>query len=76
MSFFTLLVRTCVADPFRDSAVPRTVAAWRAELPKKIAASIASPETNADLFEEDWQASLAREEELYGPPETAVNGAS
>lgn len=60
------------------SAVPRIVNAWRADLEskgrKKLAGSIASPDDHADLFEEGWAEALAREEELYGPPQAAVNG--
>ncbi|EJD51286.1 Coatomer, beta' subunit [Auricularia subglabra TFB-10046 SS5] len=66
------------ARTYLPSAVPRCVAAWRADLEtkgrKKLAASIANPEEHPDLFEEGWAATLSREEELYGPPQVVVNG--
>lgn len=49
------------------SHVPRVVEAWRGDLKAKnrpkIAAAIASPDEQADLFEEGWEEALRREEQ-------------
>lgn len=53
------------ARTYVPSAVPKAVDAWKTSLKSrpKIAASIASPEQNADLFTEGWQDALAREQD-------------
>jgi len=52
--------------PFHSQA-PKAVDAWRGELQNKsrpkIAASVAHPDVNADLFEEGWGDALVREKE-------------
>jgi coatomer subunit beta' len=52
------------------------VDAWRGELQAKnrpkIAAGIAHPADNADLFEEGWAAVLEREQKITSTP--AING--
>ncbi|EPQ58853.1 coatomer protein [Gloeophyllum trabeum ATCC 11539] len=67
------------ARTYSPSQVPRTVDAWRDDLVaknrKKIAASIANPKENPELFEEGWEDALAREEAaLQAAPSAAVNG--
>ena len=51
-----------------SSLVPQAVDVWQAELRSKnkpkIAASIAHPNENTDLFDEGWEEALTREEEL------------
>lgn len=61
---------------FPSSLVPQTVDVWRAELRSKnkpkVAASVAHPIENMDLFEEGWEEVLGREEEIRAAYE--VNG--
>jgi len=49
-----------------SSLAPQVVNAWRAELRSKnkpkVAASVAHPIENTDLFEEGWEEALSREE--------------
>jgi hypothetical protein len=49
-----------------SSQAPKAVQAWKSELTSKkrtkIAALIADPSTNPELFEEGWEEVLAREE--------------
>ncbi|TFK63457.1 coatomer protein [Pluteus cervinus] len=53
------------------SQVTKAVDAWKADLLSKnrpkIAASIAHPDQNSDLFEEDWADALSREGIVFGP---------
>ncbi|KAK0230129.1 coatomer protein [Armillaria fumosa] len=53
------------ARTYAPSQVPKAVDAWQADLKTKnrpkIAASVAHPSTNADLFEEGWKDALAKE---------------
>ncbi|EIM88049.1 coatomer protein [Stereum hirsutum FP-91666 SS1] len=55
------------ARTYAPSHVPRVVEAWRGDLKAKnrpkIAAAIASPDEQADLFEEGWEEALRREEQ-------------
>jgi hypothetical protein len=50
----------------RSSQAPKAVQAWKSELTSKkrtkIAATIADPSSNPELFEEGWEEVLAREE--------------
>jgi len=52
------------------SLANKATTAWRADLESKqrgkLAATIADPHQNPELFEEDWEASIAREAELRG----------
>jgi coatomer subunit beta' len=49
-----------------SSQAPKAVQAWKSELTSKkrtkIAATIADPSSNPELFEEGWEEVLAREE--------------
>ena len=58
----------CFLSFLPSSLAPQTVDVWRAELwgknKPKVAASIAHPIENADLFEEGWKEALGREEEI------------
>ncbi|KAG7447824.1 coatomer protein [Guyanagaster necrorhizus] len=53
------------ARTYAPSQVPKAVNAWQADLKTKnrpkIAASVAHPEENADLFEEGWEDALTKE---------------
>ncbi|KAK0443982.1 coatomer protein [Desarmillaria tabescens] len=53
------------ARTYAPSQVPKAVDAWQADLKAKnrpkIAASVAHPSANADLFEEGWEDALAKE---------------
>ncbi|KAK0491647.1 coatomer protein [Armillaria novae-zelandiae] len=53
------------ARTYAPSQVPKAVDAWQADLKTKnrpkIAASVAHPSSNADLFEEGWKDALAKE---------------
>ncbi|KAK0499429.1 coatomer WD associated region-domain-containing protein [Armillaria luteobubalina] len=53
------------ARTYAPSQVPKAVDAWQADLKTKnrpkIAASVAHPSTNADLFEEGWKDAVAKE---------------
>ena len=50
------------------SIAPKAVATWKSDLTSKnrskIAATIADPSENPELFEEGWEAVLQKEEEL------------
>jgi coatomer subunit beta' len=50
------------------SFVPQAVKSWKSELAaknrNKIADAIADPSVNPELFEEGWEAAVAREEKL------------
>jgi len=56
------------ARTYAPSLAPAAVDVWRTELRSKnkpkVAASIAHPVENAELFEEGWQEALGREEEV------------
>jgi len=56
------------ARTYAPSLVPQTVDLWRSELRNKnkpkIAASVAHPGENPELFEEGWEEALGREEEV------------
>jgi len=62
-----------MTDSISHSQAPKAVSAWREELNAKnrpkIAASIAHPEENAELFTEGWENALERERE---PPSTTT----
>ena len=68
------------ARTYAPSKVPDAVDAWRAELKTKgrtkLAAAVAHPGENPELFEEGWEGALARErgEAPPPPPEPLVNG--
>ncbi|KAK0207142.1 coatomer protein [Desarmillaria ectypa] len=53
------------ARTYAPSQMPKVVDAWQADLKAKnrprVAASVAHPSANADLFEEGWEDALARE---------------
>ncbi|PPR04845.1 hypothetical protein CVT24_007233 [Panaeolus cyanescens] len=57
------------ARTYGPSHASKALAAWKAELTSKgrskLAATIADPAVNQDLFTEGWEAALAKEEELY-----------
>lgn len=59
---------TPILTDFYDSQAAAAVSLWTSELTakgrSKIAATIADPAANPELFEEGWEAVLAREEEL------------
>ncbi|KIJ57284.1 hypothetical protein M422DRAFT_57615 [Sphaerobolus stellatus SS14] len=63
------------ARTYAPSEVPKATEAWKSSLvtggKKKLAAIIADPTENPELFEEGWADALAREKELGQP---AVNG--
>jgi coatomer subunit beta' len=52
------------------SQAPKAVQAWKSDLVakkrSKVAATIADPATNPEMFEEGWEDVLAREEALVG----------
>jgi len=54
------------ARTYAPSQAPKAVQAWKSELTSKkrtkIAATIADPSSNPELFEEGWEEVLAREE--------------
>ncbi len=54
------------ARSYNPQAIPGVVKAWKAELEdngkSKLAATIADPETDADLFEEGWGGGSAGDE--------------
>jgi len=54
------------ARTYAPSHAPKAVQAWKSELTSKkrtkIAATIADPSSNPELFEEGWEEVLAREE--------------
>ncbi|KAF8967534.1 coatomer protein [Flammula alnicola] len=56
------------ARTYKPSRTSSAVSAWKSELEaksrSKIAATIADPSTNPELFEEGWAEALAKEEEL------------
>lgn len=60
------------------SQVPKAVDAWRAGLAtksrKKIAAAVASPVDNSELFPEGWDSALERESDLKSQANTLLNG--
>ena len=62
-----------------DRLVPQTVEDWRSNLAsskanhKKLAATIASPTENPDLFEEGWKAALEREAGLKSTPSSGYD---
>ena len=70
------------ARTYAPSKVPDAVDAWRAELKAKgrakLAAAVAHPGENPELFEEGWEGALARErgEAQQEPSEPLVNGTS
>ncbi|OSX59589.1 hypothetical protein POSPLADRAFT_1067270 [Postia placenta MAD-698-R-SB12] len=66
------------ARAYAPSKVPDAVQAWRTELKAKpkLAAAIAHPVDNPELFEEGWEAALARERGEAPQPEPLVNGTS
>lgn len=63
-----MLKRSVFFLSFASSLAPQAVDVWRAELRSKkkpkIAASVAHPIENGDLFEEGWEEALGREEEI------------
>ncbi|KAF9034097.1 coatomer protein [Panaeolus papilionaceus] len=65
------------ARTYGPSHAPKALAAWKAELTSKgrskLAATIADPAVNADLFEEGWEDALAKEEELYAACKSLVS---
>ncbi|KAJ2912197.1 hypothetical protein MD484_g8213, partial [Candolleomyces efflorescens] len=56
------------ARTYKPSLVPQTVKSWKSELEaknrNKLAAAIADPAVNPELFEEGWEAAVAREEKI------------
>ncbi|RXW23627.1 hypothetical protein EST38_g2218 [Candolleomyces aberdarensis] len=56
------------ARTYRPSLVPQAVKSWKSELTSKkrnkLADAIADPAVNPELFEEGWEAAIAREEKL------------
>lgn len=70
------------ARTYAPSKVPDAVDAWRAELKAKgrtkLAAAVAHPGENPELFEEGWEGALSREhgEVQQAPSELLVNGTS
>lgn len=66
------------ARTYAPSKAPEAVQAWRTDLQAKnrpkIAAAIASPQENPELFEEGWSEALAREQSEPAEPEISVNG--
>ncbi|TFY80045.1 hypothetical protein EWM64_g3966 [Hericium alpestre] len=65
------------ARTYAPSQVPRVVDAWRTDLKSKnrpkLAAAIASPVENPELFEEGWTQALQREKGVF-EEQPAVNG--
>ena len=63
ITFLFCLSRSCV---IHSSQAPKAVQAWKSELISKkrtkVAATIADPSSNPELFEEGWEEVLAREE--------------
>lgn len=61
-------VRILIWSGVSSSLAPQAVEVWRAELrsknKSKLAAAVAHPIENTDLFEEGWEEALSREEEL------------
>lgn len=68
------------ARTYAPSKVPDAVDAWRAELKTKgrtrLAAAVAHPGENPELFEEGWEGALGREQALQEPSELLANGTS
>ncbi|KII94541.1 hypothetical protein PLICRDRAFT_169285 [Plicaturopsis crispa FD-325 SS-3] len=67
------------ARTYAPSQTPKAVDAWRADLTAKgrpkIAAGIANPTDNADLFEEGWSDALARDQVAgLAPPINGTHG--
>ncbi|KZT06448.1 coatomer beta [Laetiporus sulphureus 93-53] len=70
------------ARAYSPSKVPEAVSAWRAELKAKnrpkLAAAVADPHDNPELFEEGWEAALKREQgeeaSTEAEPAPRVNG--
>lgn len=55
------------ARTYAPSQVPKAVAAWKSDLVakgrSKIANTIVDPSAKSEMFEEGWEAAVAREEE-------------
>ncbi len=68
------------ARTYAPSKVPEAVQAWRGDLQAKkrtkIAAGIADPTANPELFEEGWEEALQRETSAAAPGAPLVNGDS
>ncbi|KAL5529865.1 SEC27 [Sanghuangporus sanghuang] len=67
------------ARTYAPSLVPKAVSSWRNELEskgrKKLAATIASPAENPELFSEGWEETLEREKVIEAQaPGVSVNG--
>lgn len=60
--------------------MPAAVQAWRAELQAKnrtkLAAAVADPASNPEMFEEGWEEALQREAAAPAPGAPLVNGGS
>lgn len=71
-----ILRRSVFLFSISSSLAPQVVDGWRAELRKKnkpkVAASVAHPIENTDLFEEGWEEALNREQETRAA--RGVNG--
>jgi len=67
------------ARTYAPSEAPKAVGAWKSGLvtsgKQKLAAGIADPSQNAELFEEGWEDALTREQTV-GQPEPVTNGIS
>ena len=59
------------ARTYAPSQVPRIIAVWKSDLVtngrSKIANTIADPSVNPELFEEGWEATLAKAQEAVSP---------
>ena len=66
------------ARTYAPSQAGKAVAAWKFELTEKnrskIANTVADPTANSDLFEEGWEAVLAKEEEALASCESLYSG--
>ena len=68
------------ARTYAPSKVPEAVQAWRADLQAKnrtkLAAAVADPSSNPEMFEEGWEEALQREASAPAPGALLLNGDS
>lgn len=66
------------ARTYAPAQVPEAVKAWQGDLQAKkrakVAAAIADPSANPELFEEGWEEALQREAGAPAPEATLTNG--
>lgn len=66
------------ARTYAPAQVPEAVKAWQGDLQAKkrakVAAAIADPSVNPELFEEGWEEALQREAGAPAPQATLTNG--